>query len=112
MQKGALALVALDQADLGVGENGQNQAGKSGAAAEIDQLWIAGQQRRELGRVEEVPAPWIGERAPADEIDARLPSAQELQIHRQPLYLGDTGAGDRAEVIRMQRPPVRQWCFT
>ena len=63
-QKRRLAHIGLDQLDPRHAEDRQHQTGKPGAAAEIDQASRSGRdQRQELRRIENMPAPQIVERA-------------------------------------------------
>ena len=85
-QEGAFARIALDQLDPGHAEDRQHQPGKPGAAAEIDQAAraCAGHSGSSCAEFEEMPAPQIGERIAADQVDPRRPPRQQLGIGFQP----------------------------
>ena len=80
-QKRALAAVALDQVDRRAPHDGEDEAGESGTAAKVDH----GPRRHrhqavELGRVEEVAAPYIGKAGGAHQIDVVLPLDQHRGV--------------------------------
>ena len=80
-QEGGLALVALDQMDLRCAHDRQHQAGQAGAAAEIDQPARVGRPvAPELAAVQDVPAPRIGQRRRADQIDRACQRPQQVEI--------------------------------
>ena len=80
-QEGGFSLVALDQVDIGNSQDRQHQAGEAGAAAEIHQ---GPRSRRdqgvELGGVNEVPRPEMGQGPGTDQVDDRLPFPQKVGI--------------------------------
>lgn len=62
-------------------QNGKDQAGKAGAAAEIEPgLHAGGREGKKLRRIENVPAPEILERRTADQIDGGLPALEQRGI--------------------------------
>ena len=80
-QEGAFARIGLDQLDPRHAHDRQHQAGKPGAAAEIEQALPAHrQQRKKLRRIEEVAAPQIVDRAGGDQIDPPRPLPQQRCI--------------------------------
>jgi hypothetical protein len=84
-QEGDLALVALDEVDALDAQDRQDQAGKAGAAAEVDQGSGRGRQVMvELGAIQDVPPPGIGQGPGADQIDRPLPAVEETHIAAQP----------------------------
>jgi hypothetical protein len=84
-QERAFPRIGLDQLDPDGAEDCQYEAGKSGAAAEIDEA-VGGsrQQRQQLRRIEKMPPPRISERAGGDEVDAPRPLPQQRLIGREP----------------------------
>ncbi len=77
--------IGFDQLDPGQTEDCQHQAGKAGAAAEIDEaLRMIGDERPQLRRIEDVAAPWIGERRAADEVDPGRPGFEQCRIGFEP----------------------------
>jgi len=73
-QKGAFAGVRLDQLNSGHPHDRQHQPGETGAAADIDQALRSGRDMgKQLRRIEEMPAPRVGEGAGGDEVDAPRP---------------------------------------
>ena len=84
-QKRRLARVGFDELDPGGADDRQNETGKPGAAAEIDEaLRPRGDQRQELRRIEKMAAPEIAERARGDKVDAAGPLAEQLGIGLEP----------------------------
>jgi hypothetical protein len=80
-QKGASPGIRFDQLDIRDAQNGQNEAREAGAAAEIGQIARrVVDQGPKLRRIEDVPAPQIGEGVAADEVDARRPPDQQVCI--------------------------------
>lgn len=76
-QEGAFARIRFDQLDPGHPENREHEAGKPGAAAEVDEaLRPLRDMGKELRRIEKMAAPQIAERGRADQIDARRPLRQ------------------------------------
>ncbi len=77
-QKSGFARFRFDELDATGAEDHENETGKTGSAAEIDE---AARRLRyegiELRRIEDVPPPKIGDRVAADEIDARRPADQQ-----------------------------------
>jgi hypothetical protein len=84
-QKSAFARIRLDQFDAGHPEDSQYQTRKTGAAAEIDQTFsLAGNQRQELRRVEEMAPPQIAERIATDQVYASRPLLEQRSISLEP----------------------------
>ena len=81
-----LAAVALDQVRVRGAEDGENQPGQAGTAAEIDEPpGAARPEPPELTAVQDVPPPRIGQGGTADEVDRDLPAREQLEIDSQPL---------------------------
>ncbi len=75
--------------DLAGAEDREHQAGKPRAAAEIHQDPSAPgrrgrEERHQLGRIEHVAAPQVGEVGAADEVDGPGPAAQQRRVLLQP----------------------------
>ena len=84
-QERAFARIGLDELDPGNPENRQHEAGKPGAAAEVDEaLRPLRNMGEELRRIEEMAAPQIAERGGADQVDPRRPLHQEPGIGFEP----------------------------
>jgi hypothetical protein len=84
-QEGAFAGIGLDQRHPRHPHHRQHEAGESSAAAEIDEAAGAGRdERQELRRIEEMPAPEIIQRARSDEVDAPRPLPQQRGIGFEP----------------------------
>jgi hypothetical protein len=84
-QERDLALVALDQMHAFDAEDGEDEAGQAGAAAKIDQRSQRWRQMRvDLGRIEDVTAPDIGEGPNPDQIDGALPANEQIDVATQP----------------------------
>jgi hypothetical protein len=84
-QEGAFAGIGLDQHNPRHSQYRQHEAGKPGAAAEIDKAPGAGRdERQELRRIEEMPAPEIAERARSDEVDPPRPLREQRGVGLEP----------------------------
>src|SRR5437899_4775752 len=85
-QKDAFALIGLDNVDFRDPENGEDQSGQTGAAAEIDQHARVGRdQRAELCRIENMAPPDIADRPRTDEIDPAVPGGEKFDIDPEAL---------------------------
>jgi hypothetical protein len=83
-QECRLALIALDQVNLWHPKDREDEAGKTGAASEIDKdAGCRGDQRHKLCRIDEVAIPQIVERPGADQIDRALPFPQQIRVNVQ-----------------------------
>lgn len=102
-QEGALALVAFHQVDLRATQDGEDEAGKSGAATHIDQgpggAWNEGV---ELRRIEDVAAPRIGQAGPADQVEPALPADHKRDQDFK------TRHGIRRDAMGLAQGPRRQ----
>jgi hypothetical protein len=82
-----LAPIGFDEMHLRHAHGGEHEAGQAGAAAEVRQRGATRRQMpEELGGIEDVATPGIGEGRGADEVDRLLPLAQQLEIERQALH--------------------------
>ncbi len=100
VEESALAAIAFDQVDRRAAHDGEDEAGKSGAAAKVDH----GSRRRrqqtvQLGRVEEVAAPYIGKASGAHQVDAALPLDQHRDKGLEAQQAGRGDAGQAAELL-------------
>src|SRR3954452_24252031 len=80
-QEGRLAAVALDQVDLGDAQDGEDEAGQPGTAAEVEEA--TGSLRKEadeLSAVQDAASPRVVEGAGADQVDGALPAAQQIEV--------------------------------
>lgn len=106
-KEGALALVAFHQVDPRAAQDGKDETGKPGAAAQIDQGSGGGRKVGvELRRVEDVTAPRIGQAGPADQIDAPLPTNQKVDQDLETL-----DGGGRKSMLVAQRPGRQRRLF-
>jgi len=81
----AFPRIRLHQMNLGHAQYREDEAGKAGAAAEVEQRPGTGRDKRiELRGIEHVTAPQIRQRIRPDEIDRPLPLSQELGVALEP----------------------------
>jgi len=85
-QEGGLALIDLDQGDRRHPHHRQNKARETGAGTYIHQIGRMGRdQGKQLGAVEHMAAPWIGQGSGPHQVQARLPLPQQLEIGTEPI---------------------------
>jgi hypothetical protein len=85
-QEGALALIGIQEMDPAVGRGGEDQSGEAGPGAEVYED-AAGrrEQGQELGAVQKVAVPEVGQGGRADQVDLGLPFHQQSGVDLQPL---------------------------
>ena len=80
-QKDAFALVRLDEMNGRDAKHCKDQPRESGAAADVEENPGARRnQRKELGRIENMTPPDVADSARPDEIDAPIPGGEQLDI--------------------------------
>ncbi len=85
-QERAFAAVGLDQMDIRRTHGGENQSREAGAAAEVDKRRRGVRdERKQLRRIEHVPAPQIRQGGLSDQIDPPVPFAQQVGVALQAL---------------------------
>ncbi len=72
--------------DIRCTHGGENQSGEAGAAAEVDERRRGvGDERKQLRRIEHMPAPQVRQGGLSDQIDPPVPFAQQIGVALQPL---------------------------
>lgn len=86
MEKRAFPQVAFDQVNVGCAQDGQHDARKTGARADIQPTrGVDRYMLQNLGQVQEMATPKVGQGRSTDEIDPILPLGQQRRVDLEPV---------------------------